>query len=341
MRSLTRTGLAALAAAMLATTTGPASAETVLRFSNWVPPTHPVSTDVIDKWAANVEEATEGRVRIDVLASPLGKPDAHLDLVRNGVADVAFIVHGYTPERFPLTEGAELPFLANDSMSASKAYWRMYEKFLAGAGEYDGVHLAGLWVHGPAHIFMRDREIKTLDDLANQKIRVGGGMAKKVAERLGAVPFFAPASQSYEVISKGVADGIFFPTESVYNFHIGPAIGYALEVPGGLYRSSQGIVINQAKWDALPEEDKAAIESVSGEALAVLAATMWDAQDALGKKKLIEGGTKFTTAGGDLLAAIKEKLAPLEDEWVDAGDGTVDRAAALAYLKEQIAAESN
>ena len=140
----------ALALSALMAIPDPASAQTVIRFSNWVPPTHPVSTDVIGKWAENVKEATDGRVEIEVI-SPLGNPPSHIDLVQNGVADAGFIVHGYTPDRFKLTEGAELPFLSNDSRSASIAYWKTYEKFFADAGEYDGVELMGLWVHGPAH----------------------------------------------------------------------------------------------------------------------------------------------------------------------------------------------
>lgn len=329
--------LGGLAAGALAVSSMSANAQTVIRFSNWVPPTHPVSTEVINVWADNVKKATEGRVEVEVI-SPLGNPPSHIDLVQNGVADAAMIVHGYTPDRFKLTEGMELPFVADDSRSASIAYWKTYEEFLEKANEHDGVKVIGLWVHGPAHFFVRDKEINTLDDMSGLKIRVGGGMAKYVAEDLGTVPFFAPSSQSYEVISKGVADGIMFPTESVYNFKIGPAIGQALEIPGGLYRSSQGIVMNQAKWDSLSPEDQAAIESVSGLALAELAAKMWDSQDAHSREELIKAGTNFKTADGALMDAITEKLAVEEDKWLAAGDDTVDRKAALDYYKQQIEA---
>lgn len=329
--------LGGLAAGALAISSMSASAQTVIRFSNWVPPTHPVSTEVIGVWAENVKKATDGRVEIEVI-SPLGNPPSHVDLVQNGVADAGFIVHGYTPDRFQLTEGMELPFVADDSRSASMAYWKTFEEYLAKANEHDGVKVLGLWVHGPAHFFTRDKEINTLDDMSNLKIRVGGGMAKYAAEDLGTVPFFAPASQSYEVISKGVADGIMFPTESVYNFKIGPAIGQALEVPGGLYRSSQGIVMNQAKWDSLSPEDQAAIESVSGMALAELAAKMWDSQDAHSREELVKAGTNFKTADGALMDAITEKLSVEEDKWLAAGDDTVDRKAALDYYKKQIEA---
>ena len=55
-------------------------AQTVWRFSNWLPPTHHVVTEMIQPWAADVEKATEGRVKLQVLPA-LGGPPTHLDLV--------------------------------------------------------------------------------------------------------------------------------------------------------------------------------------------------------------------------------------------------------------------
>src|SRR5690606_41131265 len=64
---------------------------------------HPMVTEMLNPWAKDVEQATEGRVKIQVLP-PLGTPASHYDLVRNGVADMTIGVHSYTPERFKLTE---------------------------------------------------------------------------------------------------------------------------------------------------------------------------------------------------------------------------------------------
>ena len=104
-----------------------ASAQTVLRFSNWLPPTHPITTQILQPWAANIEKATEGRVKVQFLPA-LGRPPAHFDLVRDGVADMALSVHAYTADRFPSAYGVTLPGYADDAESASVAYWRTYEK---------------------------------------------------------------------------------------------------------------------------------------------------------------------------------------------------------------------
>ncbi len=315
---------------------GQVSAQTTWRFSNWVPTTHPLSVEVFYEWGKMVEQATNGRVKIQFV-SPLGSPPAHFDLVKDGVADVAMSVNSYTSDRFVLSDGVELPFLAPDAQSADVAYWRTYKRFFATADEYKGVKLVGVWVHGPAHIFTRSKEIKSIADLDHLKMRVSGGVVNEIATALNTVPVFSPASQAYDVISKGVADGLFFPTESVYNFKIGPAIKYALEIPDGLYRSAQYMIVNQAKWDALPDADKKAIESVSGEALAALAGKMWDSADATGKAALIKGGTSFSAPSAQMMADLHAKLDHLQTDWIaKAQKKSVDGNAALTYFKEQI-----
>jgi TRAP-type C4-dicarboxylate transport system substrate-binding protein len=338
MRRIAARAVAALLTLGMLSAAGQAVAQTTWRFSNWVPPTHPLSTEVFFKWGKNVEEATKGRVKVQFLPA-LGSPPAHFDLVKDGVADAAMSVNSYTSDRFVLSDGVELPFLAPDASSADVAYWRTYKKFFEAADEYKGVKLLGVWVHGPAHIFTRSKEVKSVADLAQLKMRVPGGIVNEIAKTLGTVAVFAPASQAYDIISKGVADGIFFPTESVYNFKIGPAIKYALEIPNGLYRTSHYLVVNPAKWEALSAEDKAAIESVSGEALAALAGKMWDSADADGKENLIKGGTAFTVASDQMMAELNARLGGMQVEWIaKAAKKGIDGRAALDYFKEQVRA---
>jgi len=248
-------------------------------------------------------------------------------------------VNSYTANRFVLNEGVELPFLAPNAMSSCVAYWKTYEKFFKQADEYNGVHLLGIWTHGPGHIFTRDKKLASIADIEHLKMRVPGGLVNDIAKRLDTVPVFAPASQAYDVLSKGVADGIFFPTESVYNFKIGPVIHHALEIPNGLYRTAHFLIVNQAKWDALPDEDKKAIESVSGEALARLAGAMWDKADAEGKTGLIKLGTEFTVANDAMMKDLHAKLDSMTQEWIAKANAKhVDGKAALAYYIEQVKA---
>jgi TRAP-type C4-dicarboxylate transport system substrate-binding protein len=101
-----------------------------------------------------------------------------------------------------------------------------------------------------------------------------------MARALGASAFVKPAPESYELLSSGVADGTFFPLESIVSFKLGSVIKYATLFPGGFYGSAFGFFMNEDKWNQLSKADQDAITSVSGESLARLAGKAWDAADA-------------------------------------------------------------
>ena len=86
-----RTALIPVAAVigMLLTPAPPAAlAETELILSSWLPPRHPIVVNAVRPWARQIEEVTSGRVRVRVLARPLGPTPAHFDMAVDGVADL-------------------------------------------------------------------------------------------------------------------------------------------------------------------------------------------------------------------------------------------------------------
>lgn len=314
----------------------PVSAQTVLRVSNWLPPTHLITTEILQPWARNVEKETEGRVKVQIIPA-LGKPEAHLDLVRKGVADVAMSVDAYTADRFKLPDAAKLPFLSDDATSATVAYWRIHQKHFAKHGEFDGVKLLTLWTHGPGYLHTSTKAVKSIDDASGLKIRASGGVAQKVAVALGVSPVFAPASQAYEMLSNGVVDGVLFSNESITAFKIDRILKHALIVPGGLYRDTHYVIMNQKKYESLSAEDRAAIDRVSGEAFAWLAGRAWDAGEQKAGKSMREGGYDFVTPSPEFAKQIADRLNPIEQEWIERVKAMgVDGKAVLADLRAEI-----
>lgn len=333
LRRLLGIGLVAAAISLNGTAV---RSETTLTLSNWIPPTHLVSSDIVEVWAKNVELATNGRVKVDVV-SALGKPQAHFDLVKNGVADVAMGVHGYTAERFKLSYGVNLPFYADNATASSVAFWRTHQKYFKQAGEFEGVKLITLWTHGPGAIHTRDKRITSIEDLENLKLRAPGGVVQDIAEEIGVTPHFAPASEAYELLSKGVIDGIFFDVESLLGFNIADQLNYSLTFPGGLYRDAHYMVMNQNTWDELSEQDQKAIMAVSGETMAWIAGKAWDAHDVAATNILRAQGHEVREAEGELLEEVKKRVANLEEEWIErANEMGVDGKAALEFYAAEI-----
>ncbi|MEP1767808.1 MAG: TRAP transporter substrate-binding protein [Sulfitobacter sp.] len=315
-----------------------AFADTTLTVANWLPPSHPLVSEVIVPMTEQIKEATGGSVVANILPAPLGPPPAHFDFAINGVADITFGVQGYNAGRFKTTNLAEIPFLGDSAEAVSVAYWRTFDAMLKDAGEYDDVKVLGVFTHGPGQIFVKEADAAATDLLDGQKLRVGGGIAHEVASALGAVPVEGPSSKAYELLSQGVADGILFPYESVSFFKLIPQLEVGVSVPGGLYNTSFYIVMNKAKWDSLTPEEQTAIDGVTGEALARMAGKMWDRADAAGREAMT-GQTKVTPASADQLTAWKAALQPIVDEKMSEVSSTgVDAAAALEMLRAEISA---
>lgn len=331
---------APLAAALLAVA-GSAEAQTTLRVASFLPPSHPAVADIIRPWTELVREATQGRVVMQVLDAPLGPPPAHYDFAVNRIADVTYGVHNYTPGRFPLTELAELPFLAEKSEHLSVAYWRVHERLLERAGEHAGTKVLSVFTHGPGQLFTRGIDLRSVDNIRGAKLRVGGGVAQAVARALGAVPIQVPVTQSYEVLAQGVADGLQFPAESVPYFNVLRHVDSGLVVEGGLYNVSMFVVINQSVWEALPERDQEAIMSVSGEHLARMAGRAWDAADEAGYAAMEEAGVEIVRPGDEEMAKLRALLRPvIEEKLASMSAEGIDAEAAYARLQEELSRTS-
>ncbi|MDO6587929.1 TRAP transporter substrate-binding protein [Salipiger sp. 1_MG-2023] len=329
-----------IATALTLSLAGAASAQTMLTVANWLPPSHPLVSDLIVPMTEKIAEATGGEVTANILPAPLGPPPAHFDFAVNGVADITFGVQGFTPGRFKTTNIVELPFLGETAEAISVAYWRVFDAMLKDAGEYDQVKVLGVFSHGPGEIFVKEGDLSSPDVLKGKKIRVGGGIVHEVASALGAVPVEGPSTKAYELLSQGVADGIFFPYESVNFFKLIPQLDQAIAVPGGLYNTSFYVIMNKAKWDSLTPQQQEAIDSVTGEALARMAGKMWDAADAKGKAAM-EGEIDIFPATEAQLAAWEGALSPLVQAKLDeAAETGIDAQAAYDMLKAEIATET-
>jgi TRAP-type C4-dicarboxylate transport system substrate-binding protein len=327
---------AALGLSLFATA---AAAQVTLNVNTWVPPSHLLVADVVMPFCKDVEGATQGRVKCNLLAKAVVSAPQTFDAVRDGLADISFIVPGYTPGRFVLTDAPEFPFMGDTSEALSVAYQRVYDKMLAKHNEFKGVHVLSVFTHGPGQIYNTNRPVASLKDLEGLKIRVGGGLVNEVAKVLGTVPMLKPAPESYELLSQGVADGLFFPKESPLSFKLVPLIKHVTYVPGGLYNTSFAHIMNEAKWKQISEADRAAITKLSGEALARRTGKAWDAVDARGEKAVRAANIPVVVADAKFIAEIKAKTAGLEQAWIDRAKAKgADGKAIIAALRAELAA---
>src|SRR5215831_5357920 len=315
----------------------PASAQTTtLTMSSWVSPQHHLTANVLQGWATEAEKVTNGRVKFTMLPKHPSAPPGTFDAVRDGLVDLSFVTASYTPARHILPLMAELPGAGDTALANSIAYSRIYWKYFHKVGEYRGVKLLGVFTHGPGQMFTK-KPVMTIGDVQGLKIRTGGGIAESVAKALGASAFVKPAPESYELLSSGVADGVFFPLESIISFKLDTVLEQATLFPGGMYSSAFGFFMNEEKWNKLPKQDQDAIEKLSGEYIARLAGNSWDEADRKGMDALKKSGVKIVHANPAFVAEVKKRSAPIVDEWVkQASAKGVDAAKILAEFHEEL-----
>jgi len=333
MRKIQHILLGAGLAAMTMVASSQVMAQKIMRVGSWLPPTHTMNADVLPTWGKWIEEATEGRVKIKI-EYPGGHPKAFLDSVQDGVFDAGWTFHGYFPGRFKLTKIVELPGLGADAEAASIAHWRINEKYLAKAGEHRGVILAALFTHGPGQIHLRE-PISSLDDLKGKKIRIGGGVQTDIAKRMDIAGVAAPGSKVYEILSQGVADGVFMPMGEKRSLRLKEVAPFTLKFPHGMYLGSFGVFLNPEFMASLDAKDRDAIMAVSGEKLSAMAGKAWDDDAKVGEQDARDFGNTIMDATPEIIADFDTRMADLESSWLeDVKDRDVDAAAALKELRD-------
>lgn len=314
-----------------------ALAQTTLKVATWLPPTSPQNDIVWPTWGKWVEEATEGRVKIE-LEYGMGHPKSMFDLVEDNVADVSFTVDGYVPGRFKLSQMVEVPGETYNAENASVALWRVYKKHFEAANEFEGLKLLAKFVHGPGQLHTTF-PVTSLDDLKGKKIRVGGGVVNELAKKLELTTVGAPAPKVYEMMQQGVVDGVLFPAQEQKYLRLNEVTTHITVFPKGMYSTSFSMFMNPDVFEDLSQKDQEAIMSVSGEKLSKLAGSAWGKADQLGYDIASEKGVNisYIKANDPMNLKLEALSAGMDHEWLERTSKTgVDVQAALKMYRELV-----
>src|SRR5438132_1848735 len=337
MRNVRASLLVVVLAGLVMAAAQPALAQTTtLTMSSWVSPQHHLTGVVLQGWANEVEKATGGRVKLQMLPKHPSAPPGTFDAVRDGLVDVSYVTASYTPARHILPLMAELPGAGETALINSVAYSRIHWKYFDKVGEYKGVKLLGVFTHGPGQMFTK-RSVAGINDMQGLRSRTGGGVAEAVAKAPGTSAFVKPGPESYELLSSGVADGVFFPLESIVSFKLETVLEQATLFPGGMYSSAFGFFMNEDKWNKLPKQDQEAIAKLSGEHIARLAGASWDEADRKGMEALKKSGVKIVNANPAFVAEVQKRSAPIIDDWITKAKAKgVDAPKVLAEFRDEL-----
>jgi TRAP-type C4-dicarboxylate transport system substrate-binding protein len=306
---------AALAAALALASTSTLHAQersVQLRFSHWVPPTHPMHVAAV-AWAQSIEIASNGSIKIAIFPSQqLGRAFDHYNMGRDGIADISHVNPGYEPGRFPIIGAVELPFIFSNAREGSAALDAWYRRYAE--REMKDVRYCLAFAHDPGTLHLARKKVVVPAEMAGLKVRPPNAVIANWMTLLGATNIQASAPEIRDVIERGVADAAGSPWGSMQLFGIDKVTKYHID--SALYVSEQVWVINKAKYDALSPAQKKVMDEHCSTEWALKIATPWAEFEAGGRGKIKEmPNHEVYPLTADQLAAWRKSAEPVTANW--------------------------
>jgi TRAP-type C4-dicarboxylate transport system substrate-binding protein len=272
-------------------------------------------------FADALAKESNGRLKVTIYPNGqlVGPPNRQFDAARNGIVDMAWVLHGVTPGRYATTELVNLAFswpkAGSNSSVTSRRLTELAPTLLA--KEHEGLHILFMSVAMPIVIYS-SVPIRKVDDFKGVKIRYAGVQNRNLLDALGAVPLLIAPPEAQDAIAKGIVQGATFPHEAALSLDLGTVAKHATEP--GLSTAPFAFVMNPAKYNSLPADLKAIIDKHTSPAAAEEFGKMWEAAEKHGRDEEIKQGVQIHTLSDADLAEIKKRVAPQIETAVAAVD---------------------
>ena len=291
-----------------------------LKISTFVPPKHKFNT-MLTQWGETLKEKSGGELNVEIFPSgQLGPPPRQFDLVLNGVADIAVVLHSMTPGRFPLSELAGLPFtnpkVENSSAFSSKRLTELANKFLL--DEHKGTKILMMAVTPPLKIHTNSFNPGDFENFEGKRIRYAGKIWKQIVEKLGASPVPVPPAATADAMSKGVVDGATFPYEATLPFDLAPVSKFTLEP--GIASVTFAVVMSEKSYNRLSDAHKALIDETTGANQAEAFGKVWDKVEGVGRNYMEKGGVQIITMSDTQINSLSELLSSVTESNIKSVD---------------------
>jgi tripartite ATP-independent transporter DctP family solute receptor len=264
MKHATIRGLLAAAALLAA---GAASAQTELTLSTPDPDTSEI-TVAANRFAELVAEKTGGEVTLNVFPNGTlygGDPSAAVKQLAGGSLDMLLLSTSLYANFNPKFTAISIPYLFDDTEQL-RAYLQgeLGDELLADLDDI-GVKGRALWPRPFRQITNSKLPIDAPEDLAGLKLRVPNNpLWVEFFGKLGAVPTPMAFAEVYNALQLKVVDGqenpIMVPVSAKF-FEVQDYASLTNHIADGWV-----LAINPGKWEALTEEQQAAITEAAAEA---------------------------------------------------------------------------
>jgi len=239
--------------------------------------------------------------------------DAVLWLTESGILDIAYMSTSALTALVPDLEFVDLPFLFADNDAARAAYdGALGEHMRAAIEAHSNFKVLGFFENGFRHLSNRLHPVHRPEDLAGLSIRtLGSAMHGRTFELLGMTPHPMGLSDARIAIAEGKVDAQENPFANTVTYGI--HLAHRFHTLSSHFYLSRGVFANPAKYDAWPEDIRAALAAAIPDAV-TYQRELAVAEEDIARAEIEKVGGEvheFTPAEHDAFAA---KVAPIYDE---------------------------
>jgi TRAP-type C4-dicarboxylate transport system substrate-binding protein len=245
----------------------------------------------------------------------LGRDAAQqVQLLRDGSADIAFVVLGTVPNQFQDHAVMQLPGLFRNMREAN---WVNTRLLASGALRgYEDFFVIGSFASESQIIHTRV-PVASLEDLRGKRIRSNNPIEASALAMLGMSPIVLPIAKTQEAISRGTIDGAATTIGPLTDFGLGRVMTYHYFLPLG--SSVRSILLNRKTFESLPMAGRNAIRKYSGEWLVERVVDAYEPYTAALLEQLKSDPLRTATSPTQSeIVQVGEIFRAIRNEWADA-----------------------
>lgn len=273
-------------------------------------------TEHVEKLAELVSAKTNGGFTLNISYGGLSKNKENLDGISIGAFEMAQFCAGYHRDKNPSITVLELPFLGVANLAEEVAV--SHAVYAHPAVQADLARWnAKLLMTSPMpqyNIVGTGDPRATLAAMDGMRVRATGGVGKAFSA-VGAVPTSVTATEAYNAMESGVVDTVAFAPHAHFAYRtIDMAEWWTENLNPGTVNCP--VVVNQDAYDALSDDERAALDGSVDEAISHYVAnyeellTKWDG---ILKEKNV---TRVTISDADLEAFRAAAADPIREKWI-------------------------
>jgi TRAP-type C4-dicarboxylate transport system substrate-binding protein len=318
----------ALILSSCAQTSSPSSPEPIkLRFAHPSPPVTVFHKAVFTPWIEMIEERTAAIGKpVDIKVFPAESLAKHADQynsVTEGIIDICGMI---TVEDFEpgggLLSVIELPFLFENATQAAQVAQELYDTIPEFKEEASSeVKLLFFSPTGAGSIHSREKQVKTIADFNNMKMRANRSTSIDIVETLGGVPIDMFIPEIYVSLDRGVLDAVVINWEAMRAFKMYEVTKYRTETPKGIWLDLLSVIMSWDSWNKLPPEVQKIFDETSGASMSKLAGENFDKADVEIRQDVLNiekeaGKPDWYQVPDDEFQRWVEALDPVNDKWL-------------------------